>query len=149
MSIKYKAFAVIIGLITAPFGMTSLANAAADPVIESCNNRASQAGTNSVCFHYVDAFIAGAETYDDILVGHFRRDHQERSDFLKRAYQTRLGMSHSKEYPHAGVPFCITNGIGNQDLVGQVLTSLPTALADRKQLHTSILANLVEAFPCR
>ncbi len=144
-----KNIALIIGLITVSLGMPTLASATADPVIESCNSRSSNANPNLVCFHYVDAFIAGAETYDDMLVGHFRRDHQERSDFLKRAYRTRLGMSHAKVYPHSGQPFCITNGIDNQTLVEQVLTSLPTALIDRQQLHANILDNLVESFPCQ
>jgi hypothetical protein len=122
MNKKHKAFGIIVGLITAVLSTTTFASETSDPVIESCNNRANDANKKSLCFHYTDAFISGAETYDDMLVDHFRRDHNEQSDFLRRAYQTRLGMSHAEEYRHMGVPFCITNGINNQVLVKQVLT---------------------------
>ncbi len=47
----------------------------------------------------VDASISGAETYDDMLVDHFRRDHQDRPDLLERGYWKRLDMNHAKKLP--------------------------------------------------
>ena len=45
-----KNVAVIIGFVTVPLGISTIANATTDPVVESCNSRANHANRNSVCF---------------------------------------------------------------------------------------------------
>ena len=121
-----------------------------DPVIASCNQLLQQTALDrhATCFHYVDAFVAGASMYDGMLVNHIREDHKEHSRFLERAYRTRLGSAQSAEHLSNQAPYCTPDNLAHKQIVEVVIRVIPPNLESRGQLNDHIAKTLTNKYPC-
>ena len=121
-----------------------------DQIIMSCNSQHEGVvlREDSACLVYIDGFIAGAKTFDSVMVSHVRQAHKDSSEFFQRAYRTRVGVEKSGYIKNQQALFCMPLGISAAQLAVEVAEKTPSNMTNREQLNEYVVDALVERYPC-
>ncbi len=98
---------------------------------------------------YIKGFLAGADLTDTEIINRFRSaSTHERSDFLKRAFKTRVGDRNALPATYyAG--FCIPESLSLQTVVSDLQTQLANAPSSNANTDADLLySTLRKHYPC-
>ncbi|MFT5756959.1 MAG: hypothetical protein ACI9LM_001684 [Alteromonadaceae bacterium] len=133
--------------------MTVLADFKSD-IISSC--KAYQQGEDkseiNACKLYIDGFIDSSLLTEDAVVqpkAMIERKSAPQSDFLKRAYQTRVLTTSSMLINEEAHQFCIPREYDRKTIASTVAKSMDTSQLATKKLKEVLFETLIADFPCR
>lgn len=122
-------------------------------VISSC--KAYQQGDDkseiNACKLYIDGFIDSSLLNDDGVVkpkAMIERTAPEQSDFLKRAYRTRVLTTSSMLSNEEAYQFCIPREYDRKEIASSIAKSMDINQLADKQLKQVIFETLIADFPC-
>lgn len=123
-------------------------------IIDSCMAYQQGKDTSKInaCKLYIDGFIDSALITDDAVIKPrkmIERQSKPTSDYLKRAYQTRLLTTSSMLADEDAHEFCIPKELDRQSLASTVAKSIDIKKLDNKPLKEVLFETLVENFPCQ
>lgn len=140
-----------VGLLVIP--MSAIANFKSD-IIDSC--KAYQQGEDkseiNACKLYIDGFIDSSLLTKDGVVkpkAMIERKSAPQSDFLKRAYQTRVLTTSSILKNEEAHQFCIPLEYDRKKIASTVAKSMDISQLTNKQLKEVLFETLITHFPCR
>ena len=102
------------------------------------------------CKLYIDGFIDSAVLSENaaILTNKQIVNNQQKSDFIKRVYQTRL-VNGSKYDKQVSYQFCIPQEFQRKTIASEVALSLNIEDLKNKEFKQVVLETLMTKFPCR
>lgn len=122
-------------------------------IISSC--KAYQQGDDkseiNACKLYIDGFIDSSLLNDDGVVkpkAMIERTAPEQSDFLKRAYRTRVLTTSSMLSNEEAYQFCIPREYDRKEIASSIAKSMDINQLADKQLKQVIFETLIADFPC-
>ena len=122
-------------------------------IISSC--KAYQQGEDkseiNACKLYIDGFIDSSLLNDDGVVkpkAMIERTAPEQSDFLKRAYRTRVLTTSSMLSNEEAYQFCIPREYDRKEIASSIAKSMDINQLADKQLKQVIFETLIADFPC-
>ena len=140
-----------IGLLLTPLAV--LADFKSD-IIGSC--QAYQQGLDkseiNACKLYIDGFIDSSLLTEDGVVkpkAMIERKSAPKSDFLKRAYKTRILTTSSMIKNEDAHQFCIPLEYDRRTIASRVAKSMDISQLETKRLKVVLFDTLVADFPCR
>lgn len=123
-------------------------------IISSC--KAYQQGEDkseiNPCKLYIDGFIDSSLLTEDGIVqpkAMIDRNAPQQSDFLKRAYRTRILTTSSMLNSEDSHQFCIPREYDRKDIASSVAKSMDISQLAEKQLKEVLFETLVSDFPCQ
>lgn len=139
---------LVIGAIVIPG--VSLADFKSD-VIASCEFY--QLGNNTkevnACKLYIDGFIDSSLLSENAAKKQTaKKGNSQQSDFLKRAYKTRVNRSSSKNSEEVTYQFCIPVEYSRKKIASTVAKSLDIGQLEDKPLKLLVLETLMAKYPC-
>ncbi|WP_299201513.1 hypothetical protein [uncultured Amphritea sp.] len=97
---------------------------------------------------YIAGFLAGADLTDGAIIDNINSDNE--SDFIQRAYRTRLGKEHPSEQPTYLAGFCIPEGISEDTLISNISAQLKTTtMPVNTQRDTIVYSAIKTLYPCK
>ncbi|MBA6292663.1 hypothetical protein H4J58_10060 [Colwellia sp. MB3u-70] len=122
-------------------------------IISSC--KAYQQGEDkseiNACKLYIDGFIDSSLLNDDGVVkpkAMIERTAPEQSNFLKRAYRTRVLTTSSMLSNEEAYQFCIPREYDRREIASSIAKSMDINQLAHKQLKQVIFETLIADFPC-
>jgi hypothetical protein len=122
-------------------------------IISSC--KAYQQGEDkseiNACKLYIDGFIDSSLLNDDGVVkpkAMIERTAPEQSDFLKRAYRTRILTTSSMLSNEDAYQFCIPREYDRKEIASSIAKSMDINQLANKQLKQVLFETLIADFPC-
>jgi hypothetical protein len=122
-------------------------------IISSC--KAYQQGEDkseiNACKLYIDGFIDSSLLNDDGVVkpkAMIERTAPEQSDFLKRAYRTRILTTSSMLSNEDAYQFCIPREYDRREIASSIAKSMNINQLANKQLKQVLFETLIADFPC-
>lgn len=122
-------------------------------IISSC--KAYQQGEDkseiNACKLYIDGFIDSSLLSDDGVVkpkAMIERTAPEQSDFLKRAYRTRVLTTSSMLSNEDTYQFCIPREYDRREIASSIAKSMDINQLAHKQLKQVVFETLIANFPC-
>ena len=122
-------------------------------IISSC--KAYQQGEDkseiNACKLYIDGFIDSSLLNDDGVVkpkAMIERTAPEQSDFLKRAYRTRILTTSSMLNNEDAYQFCIPREYDRREIASSIAKSMNINQLANKQLKQVLFETLIADFPC-
>ena len=122
-------------------------------IISSC--KAYQQGDDkseiNACKLYIDGFIDSSLLNDDGVVkpkAMIERTAPEQSDFLKRAYRTRVLTTSSMLSNEEAYQFCIPREYDRKEIASSIAKSMNINQLANKQLKQVLFETLIADFPC-
>ncbi|AZQ85381.1 hypothetical protein EKO29_16155 [Colwellia sp. Arc7-635] len=123
-------------------------------IISSC--KAYQQGEDkseiNPCKLYIDGFIDSSLLTEDGVVqpkAMIERNAPEQSDFLKRAYRTRVLTTSSMLSNEDSHQFCIPLEYDRRSIASSLAKSMDISQLDEKQLKEVLFETLIADFPCQ
>ncbi|XQW84963.1 Rap1a/Tai family immunity protein [Thalassotalea piscium] len=148
---KIIRYIMTIGLVLTP--SVVLADFKTD-IIDSC--KAYQQGKDTsrinACKLYIDGFIDSALITEDAVIkprAVIAHQKKPQSDYLKRAYKTRLLTTSSMLPNEDAHQFCIPKELERQALASMVAKSIDINKLANKSLKEVLFDTLIEEFPCK
>jgi len=123
-----------------------------DHVVSACNpDKSGEASTESmVCAAYIEGFLDGAIVTDAAVVESLTSTPTATSDYLKRAYSTRVGWERGKLPATALAHFCLPEETARADVVSAIVTALEASGSrDSGDVATSVYNILSANYPCQ
>lgn len=142
---------VAITLLMSP--LVVLADFKAD-IINSCTDYQKgkdKSGINA-CKLYIDGFIDSSLLTEDGVVkpkAMINTQPKKQSEFLQRAYQTRVLTTSSMLKDEDAHQFCIPSEYTRTEIASKLAKSIDTSQLNNKQLKEVLFDTLVEDFPCK
>ncbi len=123
-------------------------------IIDSCTAYQTGKDTNEVnaCKLYIDGFIDSSLLTEEGIIkpkAMIERQPQEQSDYLKRAYQTRLLTTSSLIANEDAHQFCIPREYDRKVIASTLAKSLDINQLNDKPLKQVLFDTLIADFPCR
>lgn len=122
-------------------------------IIDSCTEYQQGKDTSKInaCKLYIDGFIDSALITDDAVIkprAMIERQSKPTSDYMKRAYRTRLLTTSSMLANEEAHEFCIPRELDRQTLASTVAKSLDIKKLADKPLKEVLFETLIEDYPC-
>lgn len=122
-------------------------------IIESCTTYQKGHDQNKVnaCKLYIDGFIDSSLFTKDAVVkpqAMIDRQPKEQSNFLQRAYQTRVVNDASFIKTHSNYKFCIPLESDRRELASNIAKSMDIKQLADKPLKEVLFETLITGFPC-
>ncbi len=96
---------------------------------------------------YIAGFLAGADLTDGAIIENINSD--KGSDFLRRAYRTRLGTDHPNEQPTYLAGFCIPEDVSEASLINNISAQLKqTTMPENTQRDARVYSAVKSLYPC-
>lgn len=126
-------------------GLPTIAQATGDAALaDAC--RSTEGSDRTLCARYVAGFLDGALLTDAAVVNNLSSD--ERSDFMVRAYRTRVGEGRAPLPPTALADFCLPDGLSSDAAAGRVVDALGQKPATTQTLQDEVYSAVKALFPC-
>ena len=133
-------------LLTLSFGFVVHAAADTQP-----NNPCFLVNTKKIpaeCSHYIEGFLDGALETDSAIIKKVDAGDAKHSEFLARAYRTRLGKS-LKDLPSTFLAdFCLPPLLTRADLVSRIAQQLSGEEQVQPSFSAAVYATVKQQFPC-
>ncbi|MBU2966298.1 hypothetical protein Q4508_16905 [Amphritea sp. 2_MG-2023] len=108
---------------------------------------ADQHDQNDISAEYIAGFLAGANLTDGAIIKNISTG--EESEFLQRAYRTRLGKKHPSTQVTYLAGFCLPEGIDDKTVINKVTEKLKTTTYPEKTQRDIIVYNTIKSlYPC-
>ncbi|WP_428033599.1 hypothetical protein [Amphritea sp.] len=96
---------------------------------------------------YIAGFLAGADLTDGAIIDNISSGNE--SDFIQRAYRTRLGKEHPSLQPTYLAGFCIPEGISEEKLINSISDQLKQTTKPANTQRDTIVYSAIKAlYPC-
>lgn len=133
------AAVVVIGV------LPTIAQATGDTALaDAC--RSGEDPDQILCAQYVAGFLDGALLTDAAVVNNLSSG--ERSDFMERAYRTRVGEGRTPLPPTALADFCLPDGMSTDAAAERVVDALGQKPAIAQTLQDEVYSAVKALFPC-
>ncbi|WP_417222204.1 hypothetical protein [Amphritea sp.] len=97
---------------------------------------------------YIAGFLAGANLTDGAIIQNINTGNE--SDFLQRAYRTRLGKKHPNAQATYLAGFCLPEGIDDKTVIHKVTEKLKSTTYPENTQRDVIVYNTIKSlYPCR
>ncbi|GAA5135218.1 Rap1a/Tai family immunity protein [Thalassotalea piscium] len=123
-------------------------------IIDSCSTYQQDSKKEKInaCKSYIDGFIDSSLITDDAVIkpkAQISQQAEPKSDYLKRAYQTRLLTTSSMLDNEQAHEFCIPRELDRQSIASKVAQSIDIQKLEHKTLKEVLLETLIINFPCQ
>ena len=137
---------VLAALLT---GMAAPVAAWNDYVVAACSGEAGNPEVgHAACSAYIEGFLDGALVTDAAIVESMSGDQHTTSDYLKRAYQTRVSSQRLNLPPTALAHFCLPENESRADVVETIAADLLAREDDGKPISDVLFGILQSKYPC-
>ncbi|MBR9867306.1 MAG: hypothetical protein GYB20_07225 [Oceanospirillales bacterium] len=97
---------------------------------------------------YIAGFLAGADLTDGAIIDSISSGNE--SEFIQRAYRTRLGTEHPATQPTYLAGFCLPDSTTEDTLISSILEHLKETPRPTNSQRDIILYNAIKAlYPCK
>ncbi len=111
---------------------------------EAC--RGSDEAARIACGHYVAGFLDGALLTDEAVLVRLSQDGH--SDFMERAYRTRVGESRAPLPATALADFCLPDGVSTDEASRSVVDALLQSAGTGRTLQDRVYAAVKRLYSC-
>lgn len=144
-SIRRIAFFLTVAVALGISGLPNTAQATVNAALaEACHS--GQEPDRVLCAQYVAGFLDGALLTDAAVVNNLSSG--ERSDFMERAYRTRVGEGRTPLPPTALADFCLPDGLSSDAAAGRVVDALGQKPVTTQSLQDEVYSAVKALFPC-
>lgn len=101
---------------------------------------------------YIAGFLAGAQLTDSVIMKQFdtQIENEERSDFFKRAFKTRVGERPSAVPATYYAGFCLPETISEKNLISAILKEVENANSSQTlEKSSAVYLALRNLYPCQ
>lgn len=121
-----------------------------DQVTQACTHEG-HAATEieiAICHAYIEGFLDGAVITDTAIIASVSDADPEESDYLKRAYMTRVGSYNPKLPATALAHFCLPEGTMRSDVVAAIAEAIALDKGAAEDVSASLYNILQANYPC-
>ena len=104
--------------------------------------------SHAACSAYIEGFLDGALVTDAAIVESMSGDQHTTSDYLKRAYQTRVSSQRLNPPPTALAHFCLPENESRAEVVETIAADLLAREDDGKPISDVLFGILQSKYPC-
>ena len=121
-----------------------------DQVTQACTHEghAATEAEIAICHAYIEGFLDGAVITDTAVIASVGEGAPEESDYLKRAYMTRMGSYNPKLPATALAHFCLPQGMERKQVVETLATAIALDESAAEDVSFSLYNVLQASFPC-
>ena len=121
-----------------------------DQVTQACTHEghAATEAEIAICHAYIEGFLDGAVITDTAVIASVGEGAPEESDYLKRAYMTRMGSYNPKLPATALAHFCLPQGMERKQVVETIATAIALDESAAEDVSISLYNVLQASFPC-
>lgn len=121
-----------------------------DQVTQACTHEghAATEAEIAICHAYIEGFLDGAVITDTAVIASVGEGAPEESDYLKRAYMTRMGSYNPKLPATALAHFCLPQGVERKQVVETLATAIALDESAAEDVSISLYNVLQASFPC-
>lgn len=102
---------------------------------------------SDICEAYIHGFLDGAVITDTALINNILEGEKDRSDFVQRAFATRVGQDRLNQNPTYYADFCLPEGVSLQEDAAKIASDL-NASHTGENLAVSVYEVIKQDFPC-
>jgi hypothetical protein len=102
---------------------------------------------SEICKAYIHGFLDGAVTTDTALINNILEGEKDRSDFVQRAFATRVGQERFNRNPTYYADFCLPEGISLEEDANKIASDLGSFEMDIS-LAATVYQVIKQDFPC-
>lgn len=122
-------------------------------IIASCQayQTGADKGHANACKLYIDGFIdAAIYTYNGAIIDDSQVNitKAKQSNFMERAYQTRLPRRITSEIDNVNIQFCIARGDDRKAIASKIAKAINISELKHKPLKKILFKTLVNVYPC-
>lgn len=104
---------------------------------------------SDICKAYIHGFLDGAVVTDTALINNILEGEKDRSDFVQRAFATRVGQERFNRNPTYYADFCLPEGVSLQEDAAKIASDLESANVNKEQdLANWVYEVIKQDFPC-
>lgn len=121
-----------------------------DQVTQACTHEghAATEAEIAICHAYIEGFLDGAVITDTAVIASVGEGAPEESDYLKRAYMTRMGSYNPKLPATALAHFCLPQGVERKQVVETLATAIALDESAAEDVSIALYNVLQASFPC-
>ena len=121
-----------------------------DQVTQACTHEghAATEAEIAICHAYIEGFLDGAVITDTAVIASVGEGAPEESDYLKRAYMTRMGSYNPKLPATALAHFCLPQGMERKQVVETLATAIALDESAAEDVSIALYNVLQASFPC-
>jgi hypothetical protein len=119
-----------------------------EQVVAACLSGQQSDNDVFVCHTYIEGYLDGALVTDAAVVETVARSEGETSEFVKRAYLTRVGSKRKNLPATALAHFCLPESVTRPDIVGSIGDALKSADIISDTLSEAVYEILKKQYPC-
>lgn len=121
-----------------------------DQVTQACTHEghAATEAEIAICHAYIEGFLDGAVITDTAVIASVGEGAPEESDYLKRAYMTRMGSYNPKLPATALAHFCLPQGMERKQVVETIATAIALDESAAEDVSIALYNVLQASFPC-
>ena len=102
---------------------------------------------SDICKAYIHGFLDGAVITDTALINNILEGQKDRSDFVERAFATRVGQERFNRNPTYYANFCLPEGVSLTDDAAKIASDLNESHTG-DDLAVSVYEAIKQDFPC-
>lgn len=127
-----------------------VAHAWNDEVSKACVQQglAATAAETAICHAYIEGFLDGAVITDTAIIASVTAEEVADSEYLQRAYKTRVGSYNPKLPATALAQFCLPSGKERSEIVTTIATAIGEDKDAAKDISISLYSILKSYYPC-
>jgi hypothetical protein len=103
---------------------------------------------SDICKAYIHGFLDGAVITDTALINNILEGQKDRSDFIERAFATRVGQERFSNNPTYYADFCLPEGVPLTEDAARIASDLNQSHTG-DDLAISVYGVIKQDFPCR
>ena len=121
-----------------------------DQVTQACTHEghAATEAEIAICHAYIEGFLDGAVITDTAVIASVEEGAPKESDYLKRAYMTRMGSYNPKLPATALAHFCLPQGMEREEVVEAIATAIALDESAAEDVSISLYNILQAHYPC-